>query len=207
MKGATGGHNPLVTVALLMPADVSPGQSRAAEGRLRAIVREHVDFTWRSLRRLGLPADVADDATQRVFLVVSAKLDSIEPGRERAFLFNTALRIASSEKRSFARRRERPDEDAVDRARDSAPATDEQLDRHRARQVLEELLLELEMDLRAVFVLFELEELSTLEIAATLELPPGTVSSRLRRARDEFAAATKRYHARARSRAARRGRP
>jgi len=54
----------------------------------------------------------------------------------------------------------------------------------------------MEMDLRAVFVLFELEELSTAEIAATLEIPMGTVSSRLRRAREEFQAATKRYRAR-----------
>jgi len=58
------------------------------------------------------------------------------------------------------------------------------------------------MDLRAVFVLFELEGFSTSEIAATLDLPMGTVSSRLRRARDEFQAATKRYHARTRPRVA-----
>jgi len=42
------------------------------------------------------------------------------------------------------------------------------------------------LELRAVFVLFELEEMSTPEIADLLEIPTGTVASRLRRAREEF---------------------
>jgi RNA polymerase sigma-70 factor (ECF subfamily) len=42
------------------------------------------------------------------------------------------------------------------------------------------------MDLRSVFVLFEIEELSTQEIAVLLGIPTGTAASRLRRAREEF---------------------
>ena len=49
-------------------------------------------------------------------------------------------------------------------------------------QVLEQLAL----DLRAVFVLYELEDFTMAEIAQTLQLPPGTVASRLRRAREAF---------------------
>ena len=200
MKPTAGGHT-FDVKAIAMTVDESPeprARSLAPEkdARVRALVRDHLDFTWRSLRRLGLPPDVADDAVQRVFVVVNAKLDSIKPGSERAFLFNTALRIASSEKRTFARRREVMDGETADAVGDSAVAVDEQLGRHEARAVLEDLLQELEMDMRAVFVLFELEELSTVEIAATLEIPMGTVSSRLRRARDEFQAAAKRYQAR-----------
>ena len=200
MKPTAGGHT-FDVKAIAMTVDESPeprARSLAPEkdARVRALVRDHLDFTWRSLRRLGLPPDVADDAVQRVFVVVNAKLDSIKPGSERAFLFNTALRIASSEKRTFARRREVMDGETADAVGDSAVAVDEQLGRHQARAVLEDLLQELEMDMRAVFVLFELEELSTVEIAATLEIPMGTVSSRLRRARDEFQAAAKRYQAR-----------
>ena len=168
----------------------------ASEARLRSIVRDHLDFTWRSLRRLGLPAPLADDGVQRVFLVLSDRLGDVKVGSERAFLFKTALHVASSEKRAFARRREVPLGAAAVEAIDAAPGADEALDKHRARGVLERVLQEMEMDLRAVFVLFELEELSTAEIAATLEIPMGTVSSRLRRAREEFQAATKRYRAR-----------
>ena len=48
------------------------------------------------------------------------------------------------------------------------------------------------LDLRAVLILFEVEELSTAEIADMLELPMGTVGSRLRRAREDFQARVKR---------------
>jgi RNA polymerase sigma-70 factor (ECF subfamily) len=39
-----------------------------------------------------------------------------------------------------------------------------------------------------VFVLFELEEMTMAAIAETLQIPPGTVASRLRRARERFEA-------------------
>ena len=191
VEGVPGSVAPLVG-----SADDSRG--RTDDPRLAGMVRDYLAFTWRLLRRLGLPADLADDAVQRVFLVASARLSDIKPGRERAFLFNTALRIASSEKRSFARRREVRSGEAMAKAHDAAPSADEQLDRHRAREVLEELLQQLDLRLRAVFVLYELEEMSTAEIAATLEIPAGTVSSRLRRAREEFQAATRRLRARRR---------
>jgi RNA polymerase sigma-70 factor (ECF subfamily) len=41
-------------------------------------------------------------------------------------------------------------------------------------------------ELRVVFVLFEIEEMSTPEIASLLAIPTGTAASRLRRAREEF---------------------
>jgi RNA polymerase sigma-70 factor, ECF subfamily len=168
------------------------------EARLRAMVANHTDFTWRSLRRLGLSPDAADDATQRVFVVAHERLADIVPGCEKAFLFNTAVRVASTARRTFARRREVLGDDVSLDTADPTPRADELLDRHRARALLEELLDEMEMDLRVVFVLFELEGMKTSEIATTLEVPEGTVASRLRRARADFQSMVKRYQARSR---------
>jgi RNA polymerase sigma-70 factor (ECF subfamily) len=53
------------------------------------------------------------------------------------------------------------------------------------------------LEARSVFVLFELEELTVPEIAAMLDLPIGTVASRLRRGRELFRAAATRMRARA----------
>jgi len=195
------------SIPMGVPDAPAGGASVAAhpshEARFRALVRDHLDFTWRSLRRLGLPAETADDATQRVFLVASQKLASIEPGLERAFLFNTAVRVASSEKRSFARRREVLAGDEAEGLRDGAANADELLDQHRARTLLDDLLLGLEMELRTVFVLFELEGMTVTEIADTLGVPRGTAASRLRRAREEFQAALRRHQAQAASRSRR----
>ena len=52
--------------------------------------------------------------------------------------------------------------------------------------ILDEILSEMPVEQRAVFVLFELEELSGEEIAALLAVPEGTVRSRLRLARRAF---------------------
>ena len=41
-------------------------------------------------------------------------------------------------------------------------------------------------DLRTVFVLFEIEEMTMAEISNVIEIPAGTVASRLRRAREVF---------------------
>jgi RNA polymerase sigma-70 factor (ECF subfamily) len=155
----------------------------ASEARLRGLVDAHHDFVWRSLRRLGvLPGDV-DDAAQRVFLTAARKLSLIRPGSEESFLFQTALRVASESRRARLRRRETVTDEETP---DSAPIGEELLDLRRARSALDEILDEMSMDLRAVFVLFELHERTMAEIADLLSLPPGTVASRLRRARAEF---------------------
>ena len=159
----------------------------APEVRIRQLFDTQFDFVWRSLRRLGVPELTVDDATQEVFLVASRRLADIEAGRERSFLFATALRIASTTRRGLGRRGQHDDE-AVDSLVDPAPGPDEVADRQRARAVLDRVLESMDLDLRAVFVLYELEEMTMAEIAITLELAPGTVASRLRRAREAFQA-------------------
>lgn len=171
--------------------------ARRADARLRTLFDTHFDFVWRSVRRLGVDAGAADDAAQEVFLVVSRRLDDVEPGKERAFLFGTAMRVAADARRARARRPVVADADAVDRAADSGASTDELADRGRARALLDAILDEMELELRAVFVLYELEEMTMAEIASCLELAPGTVASRLRRAREDWQARVARHRARA----------
>jgi RNA polymerase sigma-70 factor (ECF subfamily) len=159
------------------------------------MVDAHYDFVWRSLRRLGVPELDVDDCAQQVFLVASRKLADILDGADRAFLFSTAMRVASDARRSRTRRREVQEDDATE-AHDPAPDPEQIADRQRARAVLDQVLDAMPMDLRAPFVLFELEEIPTAEIATMLDLPAGTVASRLRRAREEFQSIVARLKAR-----------
>jgi RNA polymerase sigma-70 factor (ECF subfamily) len=186
----------------------SPTPAREASvptDRLTALFQHHFDLVWRTVRRLGVPPEAVDDAAQEVFVIASRRLASIEPGKERAFLYGTAVRVASTARRTSSRRRAaQPSDEATDPA-DTAPAPDELVDRKRARQLLDELVARLPDDTRPVFVLYELEGLTMDEIATCLEVPPGTVASRLRRAREVFQAAVARLDERseARRRAAR----
>jgi RNA polymerase sigma-70 factor, ECF subfamily len=172
--------------------------TRTAEQRLTLLMQQYFDFVWRSLRRLGLDVADADDATQEVFVLASRKLDTIAPGSERSFLFGTALKMASTRRRTLKRRPERADVDVNVEEQDeqSAPGPERLTQLTQARELLQALLAEMALELRAPFVLFELEELTVPQIAELLAIPPGTVSSRLRAARAEFQAGVRRLQAR-----------
>lgn len=177
-------------------SELASSMARAAASagtvRVEAFVREHHAFVWRVLRRSGLPAADADDAAQRVFLIAADRLDRIARGSERGFLYRTAARVASNARRSMSRRRETPGFEEGD---EPAPLTEPEdlLDQRRARDLLDRVLSELSDDLRAIFVLFEIEGLRSTEIAEALDIPVGTVASRLRRARAEIEERVARY--------------
>ncbi len=155
----------------------------AAQARFRVLVDANYDFVWRSLRRLGVACGDVDDSAQRVFLTLARKLRSVHEGSERSFLFQTALRVASDSRRALRRR---PDVPSVKEAVDPSPTGEELIDRRRARERLDHILDGMSINLRAVFVLAELDEMTMADIAALLNLPLGTVASRLRRARAHF---------------------
>jgi RNA polymerase sigma-70 factor (ECF subfamily) len=158
---------------------------RVDEARLGRLVSEHFDVLWRFLKRLGIPESDVDDAVQEVILVLARKLHQVDAGSERAFVLSTAFRVASGFRRQARRRRE-VDEAELPALESPDPSPESQAERQRLRVVLGQVLEQLPLELRAVFVLYELEELTMAEIARSLELPPGTVASRLRRSRETF---------------------
>ncbi len=162
-----------------------------AERRVRAVMHEQYDFVWRSLRRLGVRHADTDDATQEVFLVFAKRLERVTPELERAFLFGTAVRIASNRRRQSRRS---PEEPALGLDDVCAPglSPEELSGLSRARRQLQEIMEGMSMEQRAVFVLCELEELTAPAAAELLALPVGTVSSRLRGARQVFSQAVQR---------------
>lgn len=170
---------------------VNPAAARVGhpvdENRLSDLLQRDFGFVWRLLRRLGVASATVDDEAQRVFMTAAQKLRDVEPAQERAFLAAISLRVAANARRAQATRRETSDSVAVDRHRDENPGPEELLDQKRLRVLLDEALDELPLEQRAVFVLSECEGLTRLEIAAALGIAPGTVASRLRLGREQFA--------------------
>lgn len=120
--------------------------------------------------------DEGADAAQETLLVVFKSLRSLrEPdalyGWVRAIAVREAVRIAKRAGRSLPA----DDLDTLPTRADVEKATD-------IRDVLDRLTPEH----RAVLMLRDLEGLEESEAAAVLELPVGTVKSRLHRARDNF---------------------
>ncbi|MDF2697716.1 MAG: hypothetical protein K0S65_6099 [Labilithrix sp.] len=178
--------------------DALPASKLDRAEELRGLVREHFSAVWRFLRRLGFDRHIADDAAQDLFFVALRRMDAMTPGHERAFLIGAALRIAVRLKRKDAREVPVEQVQEEDEPDELATTPEERLDDERARKVLYRLLSELEERFRIVFVMYELEGMTMQEIAEALEIPPGTVASRLRTARDDFQARLERHRARTR---------
>lgn len=91
-------------------AAIAPGMPLAAadNGRLRSCIEAHTRAVWRVVRRNGVPASEADDAVQRVFVILSRRLSSVDEAGELSFLLRTATLIASETRRSIRRRHESP---------------------------------------------------------------------------------------------------
>jgi RNA polymerase sigma-70 factor (ECF subfamily) len=173
---------PIATGATTLHSVVSPSEKNE---RLRRLVDQYIDFVARVLRNAGTPESEIDDDLQRTFITAANRLDDIRRGAEKSFLLQTALRVAAHARRTLARRREVPSDEPPEIM--EALATPEQLtDQRQARAMLDRVLDQMDVDLRTVFVLHEFEELNMSEIANVLEIPRGTVASRLRRARLEF---------------------
>ena len=163
---------------------------------LRAIYDEHVSFVWRSLRRLGVREADLPDAVQDVFLVVHRKLPDFE-GRSKVstWLFGIAMRVARDRQRLAHVRRQVGDEEAVLAFADESADVGAEAERRQAATLLEAILDAMPLEQRAVFTLFELDGMTGDAIAELLEVPLGTVYSRLRLAREAFQRAVVRLKA------------
>jgi RNA polymerase sigma-70 factor, ECF subfamily len=162
---------------------------------LKSLFERHYGSVWRLLRRFGVPASQLDDAAQEVFWVAARRLAEIRPGSESAFLYGVALRIASNLLRRDRNTPAATQEDELLLLADAGPSPEEAVEQRRRRALLDVVLERLPLELRTVFVLFELEGLEVRAIAALEEIPVGTASSRLRRAREEFSAIARRVRA------------
>lgn len=163
-------------------------RSDADRQRLERMFAAHHVTVWRSLRRRGLTPDEAADATQETFLIAAGRLADIQPDSERAFLVGTARRVAYTLGRKTIRWQLDDDMDQrVSHARDAG-------DEHADVQLCDVALSKMNPELAEAFVLYEIEGLSSPEIAALLEIPLGSVASRLRRAREQFREAVERIH-------------
>jgi RNA polymerase sigma-70 factor (ECF subfamily) len=181
-----------------IPRELADADAAAARAdRLRLVVRAHYASLWRFLRRLGVHESAVEDAAQQVLCVVARRIDEVRPDSEKSFLFGVAFRVARAVRREQQRRLRIGGDEILALVPDSTPDAGDELDDQRARDVLDALLEAMPLDLRTVFVLYEIDEMTMADIALALALPPGTVASRLRRAREAFSALSRRAQARA----------
>jgi RNA polymerase sigma-70 factor (ECF subfamily) len=129
----------------------------------------------------------AEDVAQEAFLRAHRSFASIrDRDRFRAWLVRTAFRIALDRIRGEKRRARREDAVAME-ARIHEDSAEDDAVRGELRARVAEAVAALPEKLRLVTVLVAIEEQDLASVARLLELPEGTVKSRLHRARKELA--------------------
>jgi len=162
-----------------------PGEHALDEG-VAEVFRAHASFVWRSLRRLGVPDAVAEDAVQEVFLVVPRRLVDFDgKGSMRAWLFAISRRVASHHHRRVSREKRRLEQVIVEERESDL---DDELARREAADIVTGFLDGLDEPRRMVFYLADIEGLTAPEVSAALGVKLNTVYSRLRAARKSFEA-------------------
>ncbi len=145
---------------------------------IEVLIREHYVFLYRYAYRLSGSRCDAEDLTQQCFLTAHRKLHQLrEPKAARSWLFQI-LRTAF-----FRLCRKRQPVLESDAEMDMGSVVEEETDESFDLERLQERLGELHENFRLVLLMFYFEEKSYDEIAAELNIPIGTVMSRLSRAK------------------------
>jgi RNA polymerase sigma-70 factor (ECF subfamily) len=163
-------------------AELVRAAQRGSEDAVEALFRRH----WRRAHRAAFlivrDAAAAEDIAQEAFLAAMRALDRFDRRRPfRPWLHRIVVNRAIDHARARALRRE-VGEEAI--GEPAAPEVDAGLDPDLAGA-----LAALDAEQRAAVVLRYLLEYTPGEIARMLELPRGTVNSRLRRGLDHLATA------------------
>jgi RNA polymerase sigma-70 factor, ECF subfamily len=159
------------------------GGDNAAFGQL---VRKYQDRLFTSLVHVCGGREEAEDAAQDAFVQAYVKLKSFEG---QSSFYTWLYRIAFNT--AISRRRKQRTDQSVDRGReltggepaDERDGAEELLLRQERAVMVQQALSQLHAEHRAVVVLREMEGCDYDQIAEILDLPIGTVRSRLHRAR------------------------
>jgi RNA polymerase sigma-70 factor (ECF subfamily) len=183
-----GNHSVLCASALEERSALVDSDRVAGVPAFSSIYKEYFNFVWSCTRRLGISIEATDDVVQEVFIVIHARLSTLErPEALRSWIYGIVRRTASTHHRS-RRVREGTAEELLPIAGEGMrPETPlDHAEQTEQVKLLSSLLEELDEEKREVFVLAELEDMTVPEISQAIEIPVNTVYSRLRAARLAF---------------------
>lgn len=168
---------------------------RAATGDVdawTALYRRHHPRVYRRIRLLTGSASVAQDLTQDCFVRAMVGLPSFAGASKfSTWLHGIATNLVRDHWRKVGNRNKKNAsfEQVNSMAQDDRPGMDQNLAHRQKMQVVYEVLAELPETLRMAFVLRELENLSSNEVAELLETTRNNVDVRVNRARQKVRAA------------------
>jgi RNA polymerase sigma-70 factor (ECF subfamily) len=151
------------------------------------LFRQHARFVARFLVRLGIHHDDLDDVLQEVFLVVHAQGGYAPgPAKPTSYLGSIALRAASTQRRRRKTASGRRSAQEIEQLGSHERDPQQHMERQDSLRDFEHALSTLSPVLRATLLLADQEGDSCASIAASMDVPIGTVYWRLHQARRAF---------------------
>jgi RNA polymerase sigma-70 factor (ECF subfamily) len=146
-----------------------------------------------AVRMLGSAAE-AEEVAQEVFLRVHRSVAGFRgQARLSTWLYAITSRLCLNRLTSAERRHGRLGQEALERVASEGADAAARVERTELEAALQDAIAALPEDRRIVVVLRDVEGLSYEEIAEALDLEPGTVRSRLHRARTDLKAKLERF--------------
>jgi len=170
-----------------MPSPPKP--DAATLERFRALMLPHLDAVYGFARWLTRDPVLAQDVAQEAMLRALRYFHAFRGGEARPWLLGI-VRNSWADLRTRKSATERPIEEIEDRPADG-PDPEQSAQAGDRRRQIAAALAALPAESREILVLREIEDLSYKHIAHVLDLPIGTVMSRLARAREKLAAELK----------------
>jgi len=154
---------------------------RRRTDEFEAAAMPHMRDIYRTAARLLGDEPGADDVVQDVFLQAWKSFDQFEPGTNcRAWLYKILFHTLNHYRRKWLNIRMVKESDQI---LDLTPAAGPPIPEHITDEDMLAALCEVPQDFRAVVLLTDVEEFSYKEAAGILNVPIGTVMSRLSRGR------------------------
>lgn len=163
----------------------APKPDAAAAARFRAIMLPHLDAAYGFARWLTRDPVQAQDVAQEAMLRALRYFHAFRGEEARPWLLRI-VRNTWNDLRARKGANDQPLDVVEDRAADGPDPEESALASDRRRHVAAALAA-LPAESREILVLREIEDLSYKHIASVLDLPVGTVMSRLARAREKLA--------------------
>ncbi len=152
------------------------------------LYRQHRAFVWGSLARLGVRSEDLEDMLQEVFVAVHRRLSEFDAARAslRTWLFVICRGVASNYRRNLQTRHAADAQSAAEPPHTDDLSPEDAAARAQAKARLDSILAEMSFEKRITFLMYEVDRMSTEDIAEILGIERGTVFSRLHAARRDF---------------------
>jgi len=161
---------------------------------LNSLIEEYKTDLYNLCFRLTLNKHDADDLFQQTWIKAIKYSDRFENTSFKAWLFKICVNIFRDDCRRLSRRRKyvvdefesTSEKDLVITSIDSEQSVEEQMEKQHTQALIVTSINKLPEKLKTPVVLFYYQQLSYAEIAQTMQIPEGTVKSRISNAKKKL---------------------